>query len=108
MLILGKDRNLLFVRFNCRLSEVSPDWLRYELPKLGIAGSNPALRRHSCMSLFIIEGICQHITSLMKKSLYKKTACSQLIGTNIELTAVIEILYTHICVPNKKSILAYT
>jgi hypothetical protein len=26
------------------LSEVSPAWLRYELPKLGIAGSNPALR----------------------------------------------------------------
>lgn len=25
-------------------SEVSPAWLRYELPKLGIAGSNPALR----------------------------------------------------------------
>jgi hypothetical protein len=27
-----------------RYCEVSPDWLRYELPKLGIAGSNPALR----------------------------------------------------------------
>jgi hypothetical protein len=26
------------------LSEVSPARLRYELPKLGIAGSNPALR----------------------------------------------------------------
>jgi hypothetical protein len=26
------------------LSEVSPAWSRYELPKLGIAGSNPALR----------------------------------------------------------------
>jgi hypothetical protein len=26
------------------VSEVSPAWLRYELPKLGIAGSNPALR----------------------------------------------------------------
>jgi hypothetical protein len=30
-------------------SEVSPDWLRYELPKLGIAGSNPALRMYACI-----------------------------------------------------------
>jgi hypothetical protein len=40
-----KDRNLLIVKCNWLSSEVSPDWLRYELPKLGIAGSNPALRR---------------------------------------------------------------
>jgi hypothetical protein len=30
--------------FQVILSEVSPAWSRYELPKLGIAGSNPALR----------------------------------------------------------------
>jgi hypothetical protein len=30
-------------------SEVSPAWLRYELPKLGIAGSNPALRTISVL-----------------------------------------------------------
>ena len=31
--------------------EVSPAWLRYELPKLGIAGSNPALRTFSLLIL---------------------------------------------------------
>jgi hypothetical protein len=31
------------------ISEVSPAWSRYELPKLGIAGSNPALRSLTLM-----------------------------------------------------------
>lgn len=32
------------IKLRAIVSEVSPVWLRYELPKLGIAGSNPALR----------------------------------------------------------------
>jgi hypothetical protein len=35
------------------LSEVSPAWSRYELPKLGIAGSNPALRIFSFLDRMI-------------------------------------------------------
>jgi hypothetical protein len=39
------DNNLIIpFLWLSNVCEVSPDWLRYELPKLGIAGSNPALR----------------------------------------------------------------
>ncbi len=31
--------------------EVGPAWLRYELPKLGIAGSNPALRTYFTLEI---------------------------------------------------------
>ena len=36
-------------------SEVSPARLRYELPKLGIAGSNPALRIFSVLKTCLLE-----------------------------------------------------
>gem|GEM_PF-3390851 len=37
-------KRFYFHLLNLLQCEVSPAWSRYELPKLGIAGSNPALR----------------------------------------------------------------
>jgi hypothetical protein len=48
--------------------EVSPAWLRYELPKLGIAGSNPALRTFflfnfpSCWQRWLAMGLSNSFT----------------------------------------------
>jgi hypothetical protein len=49
LLSMCLNRNLIISNFKSGIifmigSEVSPARLRYELPKLGIAGSNPALR----------------------------------------------------------------
>jgi hypothetical protein len=46
------------VMFMVILSEVSPARLRYELPKLGIAGSNPALRIFTFVDRMICLQIC--------------------------------------------------
>jgi hypothetical protein len=47
-------------------SEVSPARLRYELPKLGIAGSNPALRT---FFLLILLGL---LTKLLTMGIFKQ------------------------------------
>jgi hypothetical protein len=47
------SKNILMVLSNViEVGEVSLAWLGYELPKLGVAGSNPALRIYAKNSYF--------------------------------------------------------
>jgi hypothetical protein len=52
-------------------SEVSPAWLRYELPKLGIAGSNPALRTFLCSNYCHLSTNLSTNSAFARKFVYK-------------------------------------
>ncbi len=54
-------------------SEVSPARLRYELPKLGIAGSNPALRINLTNVNIVLEDDLRDRNLILTKALQKLT-----------------------------------
>jgi hypothetical protein len=82
------------------LSEVSPARLRYELPKLGIAGSNPALRIFSVLKTCLLESNLLSNWHVMREIVDNQASivdeCSYIVDQERERSMVEEKLQTEI------------